>query len=290
MSTAPLAGGRADPARRLVVNADDLGLSVLVNEGIEETIRAGVVTSVSILVNTPGFDDAVRRAEALGARVSIGLHFNLTTGRPVSPAPSVPSLVDASGRFLTLPRLVARALGGRLRAAEVRREADAQFARLCSAGLAPDHVDSHRHVHAAAAVRGPRVGAAHAAGVRIVRRPLEPLFARPAGPAALLKRAALAAAWSTPSAGPSPVPGTASFRGLALLGGRGFEADLLALLDALPTGSTELMVHPGREDASIATWDPYIAGRAVELAALLSPSTRERLARSGLTLTGFGAA
>jgi chitin disaccharide deacetylase len=281
--------GGAAPARHLVVNADDLGLSVLVNDGIEEAVLAGVVTSASLMVNTPGFDDAVRRAHALGPRLGVGLHFNLTTGASVAPAAAVPSLLDGAGRFLPLARLLARALAGGVRPEEVRREADAQFARLRAAGIAPTHADSHRHVHAFPAMRGALAATAAAAGVRAVRRPLEPLWARPASAAAVVKRALLWAAWAAPARGASPVPGTASFRGIALLGAPRYEADLVALLDALPEGRTELMVHPGRNDPSVAAWDPYIAERAVELAALLSAPVRERLARGDIVLTRFGA-
>jgi predicted glycoside hydrolase/deacetylase ChbG (UPF0249 family) len=105
-----------------------------------------------------------------------------------------------------------------------------------------------------------------------------------------VKRALLAAAWATPSRGPCPVPGTDAFRGIVLLGVPSFAAGLLALLDALPEGSTELMVHPGRNDPSVVGWDTYIAERAVELAALLSAPVRERLGRGDIVLTRFGAA
>jgi predicted glycoside hydrolase/deacetylase ChbG (UPF0249 family) len=283
-----VSGGTAAPKRQLVVNADDLGLSALVNEGIEAAVRAGVVTSASLMVNTPGFDDAVRRAHALGPQLDVGLHFNLTTGASVAPAARVRSLLDGAGRFLSLGALLRRALGDGVRPAEVRLEADAQFARLRAAGIAPTHVDSHRHVHAVPVMRGALAAAAAAAGVRAVRRPLEPLWARPASAAGIVKRALLAAAWAAPSRGPRPVPGTASFRGIALLGAPSFETDLLELLDALPEGRTELLVHPGKNDPSVAAWDPYIAERAVELAALLSTRVRERLARGDIALTRFG--
>lgn len=278
------------PVKRLIVNADDLGLSTLVNEGIEEAVRAGVVTSASLMVNTPGFEDAVRRALSLGAQLGIGLHFNLTTGASVAPAAGVPSLLDGAGRFLPLKGLMRRALTGGVRPGEVRLEADAQLARLRAAGITPTHVDSHRHVHAFPAMRGALAAAAQAAGVGAVRRPLEPLLARPSSAAGIVKRTLLAAAWAVPSNGPRPVPGTVSFRGIALLGAPTFESDFVRLLDALPEGSTELMVHPGKNDPSVAAWDPYIAERAVELAALLSPRVRERLARGDIALTRFGAA
>jgi predicted glycoside hydrolase/deacetylase ChbG (UPF0249 family) len=280
----------ARAARRLIVNADDFGLSVGVNEGIQEAAEAGVATSTTMMVNTPGFADAVRRAAGLRDGLSVGLHFNLTTGAPVAPASEVPSLVDGAGRFLPLAAFLRRALTGGVRPAEVRREADAQFARLRAAGVAPTHADSHRHVHAFPALRGAFAAAAAAAGVRAVRRPLEPLGARPANAAGLAKRALLAAAWAVPARGPRPVPGTASFRGIVLLGVPSFEADLLALLDALPEGTTELMVHPGRNDPSVVGWDTYVAERAVELAALLSAPVRERLGRGDIVLTRFGAA
>ncbi len=270
--------------RRLIVNADDFGLSALVNEGLEEAIAAGVVTSVSLMVNTPGFDDAVRRAAAFRGRMRVGLHLNLTAGAPVAPPDHVRSLVDGAGRFLPLGALVRRALAGRVRPADVRREADAQLARMRRAGVEPTHVDGHRHVHALAAVRGALTAAARAAGVTAVRRPLEPPWARPFTAATLAKRASLAAAWAVPSVGPLPRPATASFRGLALLGSPRYAADLLALLDALPPGSTEVMVHPGRVDPAVAAWDPYVEARAVELDALRSARVRERLARGDLAV------
>jgi predicted glycoside hydrolase/deacetylase ChbG (UPF0249 family) len=278
----------ASAVRRLIVNADDFGLSAGVNAGIQEAVEAGAVTATTMMVNTPGFGDAVRRAASLGDRLGIGLHFTLTTGRPVAPASEVPSLVDGAGRFLPLPGLLRRLLAGHVRTVEVRREADAQFDRLRAAGIAPTHADSHRHVHAHPTVRGALVAAAGAAGVPIVRRPLEPLWARPAGAAGVVKRVLIAAAWALP-AGRRPAAGASSFRGLALHGDRGFQADLLALLDALPAGSTELMVHPGHDDPSVASWDPYVAQRALELAALLSAPVRERLGRGDIVLTRFAA-
>jgi predicted glycoside hydrolase/deacetylase ChbG (UPF0249 family) len=242
-----------------------------------------------MIVNTPLFDDAVRSARALGSRLDVGLHFNLTMGAPVSPAETVPSLVDGAGRFLPFGRLVRRALAGRVRAGDVRREADAQLARLTRAGLKVSHADSHRHVHALPVVRGALVGAALSAGVSWVRRPVEPLWARPARLSAAVKRATLAVAWMWPGRPAGPA-GTTSFRGLALRRGARFQSDLLALLDGLPEGLTELIVHPGRSDPSLVSLDSYAEERADELAALLSPSVRGRLGRGDLQLVGFGVA
>src|SRR5690242_2748665 len=89
-----------------------------------------------------------------------------------------------------------------------------------------------------------------------------------------------------------PVPRHAShFRGFALTGRRDFKTRLLALLDQLDAaggGVTELMVHPGYVDPDLAEWARYVAGREVELAALLSAEVRERLGRGDIELIDFG--
>src|SRR3989440_1982544 len=104
-------GGGTPSVRCLVVNADDFGLSPGVTDGILEAHAAGVVSSVSVLVNAPGWEHAVaalRGTESLG----VGLHLNLTAGEPVSEGRT---LVDAhTGRFHGLAGLVTRALTGRI--------------------------------------------------------------------------------------------------------------------------------------------------------------------------------
>src|SRR5437667_372042 len=85
-----MTGGGATPdERRLVVNADDFGFSAGVNRGILEAHAAGVVSSVSVLVNTPGWPDARDRLRAIGGTLGVGLHLNLTTGAPLTTAPSL---------------------------------------------------------------------------------------------------------------------------------------------------------------------------------------------------------
>jgi predicted glycoside hydrolase/deacetylase ChbG (UPF0249 family) len=287
--------------RRLIVNADDFGLAPGVNAGIVEAIEAGSVTSVSVLANAPGLDDAFRRAPGLAGRVGMGLHLNLTMGSPVSPPSEVRSLIDGLGRFLPLDRLVRRGLAGGVRPAEVRQEADAQLMRLVSAGLRITHVDSHRHVHAYPWVRGAVAAAAADRGILLVRRPLEPLLARPLNRPGMLKRIVLATAWSAPTSlgGEGVRPGviarpgrplvTVAFRGLALRAGPLYVQDLETVLEALPDGTTELMVHPGRNDPAAIEWDPHLPDREQELEVLLSERVRERFRSGVFDLSHFGA-
>src|SRR4030081_633307 len=134
------------PARLLVINADDLGFASGVNRGIIEAHDAGTLSSASMMVNAPAFEEAAALARARRPRLRGGLHLNLVAGRPLTDAVS---LTDArTGEFHSLGDLTRRALGGRVRANEVRRECDAQLRALAAAGIAPTHLDSHRHAHA----------------------------------------------------------------------------------------------------------------------------------------------
>ena len=274
-------------APRLVVNADDFGLSAGVNRGILEAYAAGVVSSVSVLVNAPGWTDAVQRLRDLGPGLGVGLHLNLTMGRPVSWGGG---LCDArSGRFHTLPALVARALAGRLDPGDVAIECAAQLARLRTAGLVVTHLDSHRHVHVLPGVWGAVVEAARAAGVPVVRVPLEPWSVNPVNWRASLKKAALRMGWGVASRGAAALDRPDRFVGISLQGSRSFPARLLAVLDRLEPGTTELMVHPGYADGDLAAWDDYTAPRARELAALTLPEVRERFREGRFRLIHFGA-
>ena len=131
--------------RRLIVNADDFGLASSVSQGIIEAHQAGHVTSTTLMVNTPGTVEAVGLAEA-NQGLGVGLHFNLTEGRPLT---DVPSLVDAQGNFLLRGSLLRRSALGRIDPAEVAGELEAQLDRFSDLGLKPTHLDSHEHVHMA---------------------------------------------------------------------------------------------------------------------------------------------
>jgi predicted glycoside hydrolase/deacetylase ChbG (UPF0249 family) len=278
---------RPEGIRRLVINADDFGLSDGTNRGILDAHRAGVVTAASLLVNTPGFEAATRAARELPA-LSVGLHFNLTTGQPVSSPDVVPTLYDSrSRRLYPLFRLIERALAGRIDGSEVARECAAQIERIRATGLRITHLDGHQHVHLLPGIWRPVVETARQAGVGPVRIPLEPPARIAWRPMAALAQILLAASYRVASRGAAPSVQPRHFRGFALTGRRDFTGRLLALLDSLEPGTTELMVHPGYPNADLAGWVGYTAGRERELAALTSAAVRARLGRGDIELTGF---
>ncbi len=239
-----------------------------------------------MLVNSPAFEEAAaiaRQTPTLG----VGLHFNLVTGRPLT---DVATLADPrTGQFHPLAELARRALVGRVSPEDVRRECDAQLAALARAGIAITHLDSHRHAHALPGVLPAVLASARAARIRIVRKPLD----RPtADVVASAKMLALRASWRVASRtlgaeDRALLSGSPTFRGIGLQGALDVERRLLALFDRLPAGATELMLHPGYDDATLAAQDPYRSERERELAALRSPLVVERLTRGDIRLVNF---
>jgi predicted glycoside hydrolase/deacetylase ChbG (UPF0249 family) len=273
---------------QLVINADDLGFAPGVNRGIAEAHEAGTLSSASMMVTTPAFGEAVALVHERLPRLGVGLHLNLVTGRPLA---HVPSLTDAAtGAFYPLGTLARRAFAGRVHPADVRRECDAQLGALLAAGLVPTHLDSHRHSHALPGVLGPVVASALAHGVPIIRRPLDQ--PRASEPLAAAKMLVLHAAWraaihGVEGDGRRRLARAPHFRGIALQGAPDFGRRLLTLLDHLPAGTTELMVHPGHDDAVLAAQDPYRLEREREVAVLTSSIVRARLARGDIRLVSF---
>ena len=129
--------------RRLIVNADDFGLARSVSTGIIDVYQAGQLSSTTLMVNMPGTEEAVDLAERHPG-LGMGLHFNLTEGRPLTDARS---LIDSDGAFLLRGDLIRRSIRGRVEPSEIARELTAQLDRFVSLGLTPTHLDSHQHVH-----------------------------------------------------------------------------------------------------------------------------------------------
>lgn len=130
----------------LIVNADDFGLTEGVNASIVSCHDSGAVTSTTLMANMSAAEQAAQLARSR-PRLSVGLHFNLTQGRPLSSPDVVPSLVGGDGRFLERSFLIRRILMARVRYEEVRVELKAQCRRMSEFGLRPSHFDSHQHIH-----------------------------------------------------------------------------------------------------------------------------------------------
>jgi hypothetical protein len=136
----------------LIINADDLGYSPTVNRAIVDMFEAGLVTSASLLVNQPASEEGAALARSL-PRLSVGVHLNLSRGRPILPAEQIPSLVDEGGRFWESAIFLRRAVLGQVKWYEAAAELEAQVRWALDRGLHLDNLDSHVHFHSLPAAR-----------------------------------------------------------------------------------------------------------------------------------------
>ncbi len=135
-----------DATRYLVVIADDFGMGPETSRGILELAAAGVVTGTVLIVNSLYAADAVQAWRKSGVRLDVGWHPNLTMDPPCAPPEQVPSLVGPDGCLWPLGAFMRRVLLGRIRAAEVEIELQAQYDRFLEmVGHVPRVVNSHQH-------------------------------------------------------------------------------------------------------------------------------------------------
>lgn len=133
--------------RRLIVNADDFGLSHSVNQAVVRAHRDGILTSASLMVNEAGFDEAVQLAKD-NPGLGTGLHLTLLQGHSTLRTDKIPGLVNSRGEFSNNPVGVGMAYFFQQRLREqLRAEIRAQFAKFHSTGLTLDHVNGHLHLH-----------------------------------------------------------------------------------------------------------------------------------------------
>jgi predicted glycoside hydrolase/deacetylase ChbG (UPF0249 family) len=243
--------------RRLIVNADDFGLTRGVSQGILAAHRHGIVTSSTVLVNRPIERDLIVRA--LDDGLALGLHVNLTLGRPLTRARS---LVDASGHLVRDAwRAVARA-----RTKEVEAEVDAQVEKFLSlVKRPPTHLDSHHHVALHPPVRDVVLAAARRLGA--------PVRSEDDG----ARASARAVGLRTPD---------------HFFGGSGPEAywtlqRTLSHLRALPPGVSEFMTHPGFYDKALG-FSRYGRQRETELVGLGGAAARGAVVSLGISMCNFG--
>ncbi len=159
---------------RLIINADDFGLTRGVNRAIGELHQAGVLTSATLMATGAAFEDAVAVTRANPA-LGVGCHVVLTDGIPASPPATVPSLLGRDGKTFRplLLDFVLALTRGAVREDEIEREALAQIAKIQRTGIRITHLDSHKHTHLFPAVTRPLLRAAERAGIFAIRNPFE---------------------------------------------------------------------------------------------------------------------
>lgn len=260
---------------RLIINADDFGLTPGVNRAIVELHQAGVLTSTTLMARAAATGEAIEAATQTPS-LGVGCHVVLVDGAPALAASAIPTLVDPqTGNFRnSLGTFLLRLSTGRIRAAEIEAEAAAQIALLQQRGLRLTHIDTHKHTHMFPAVLRPVLRAARAAGIRAVRNPFEPAWAiRATAGASLARVAEVSLLRKLHSAcrriiveeGFATTDGTIAVVGTGVLN----TEMVRSLLSQLPEGTWELVTHPGYNDADLDKVRTRLrASREIEMNAL----------------------
>ncbi len=266
---------------RLIINADDFGLTPGVNRAIAELHDAGAVTSATLMATGAAFDDAVALALARPS-LGVGCHIVLVDGTPVSNPTTIPTLLGPDRRTFrnSLGDFALGVLRGAIRQDEIQREALAQIRKLQSAGLKLTHVDTHKHTHLLSRVARPIISALEQSGIRCIRNPFEPRWA--ASLSGSTRRSLFVRALGPGRRRFAASPPIASRRILTTRGTVGVSATgdlngptLTALLKSIPDGTWELVCHPGYNDTDLdAITTRLRTERETELRALLAAFTK----------------
>jgi hopanoid biosynthesis associated protein HpnK len=276
--------------RFLIICADDFGLSPAINEAVRRATSGGVLTAASLMVGAPWAEEAVHMARQL-PQMRVGLHVVLADGHSVLPKRQIPDLVDDRGhfrngmlsdsfRFYALPRLREQL------AAEIR----AQFEAFAQTGLPLDHVNAHKHFHLHPGVLQMIVEIGREYGTFAVRVPEEPLwFAKWAGGMSSLAGSVCLLPWvgrMRRRLRSSGILCNDHVFGIAC-SGRLDEQVMLAILDRLPGGATEIYLHPAASADQPITPSMASYRHVDELAALMSPRVAEAVAATCASVGGY---
>jgi hopanoid biosynthesis associated protein HpnK len=287
--------------RRLIINADDFGLTAGVNRAILQGHRDGVITSTTLMANGRQFSSAVEQAKS-APKLSVGCHVVLVDGEPLLPSEYVRSLLASHSNGTARLRqgfleLALDSLRHKIQPVEVEAEITAQVRRLQSAGVDVSHVDTHKHAHMLPSICQAVLRAARACGVKALRNPFVPL--KPLAFAHLLKRPKL---WTRYTEVSVLRRYEAQFRKMVsnegmittdgsfgvLVTGALDEKLFDAIIGSIPEGTWEFVCHPGYNDAELDGVRTRLrASREKELAILTSQLSREKLAKYGIELISY---
>ena len=278
------------PHLRLIVNADDFGISARINEGIIAAHQTGIVTSTSLMAVGRAFEQAVQSCRSVPT-LDVGVHLTLVAERPLLPGTS--SVAGDDGRFpACASAFLRRWLTGNIRLKDVRAEWSAQIERVLDHGIRVTHLDSHQHVHILPGLADLSLRLAAHYKIPFVRVPVETLqFDRCPGLHGISRMMGTTALWTfwmlARLAGARNMqPKPPLFLGFQD-GGRLDDHRLQRMLRTLRPGQVyELMCHPGLtpDEPEVQSWDYH---HEIELRTLTSPSLQSEITAKGIQLCSF---
>ncbi len=243
---------------RLIVNADDFGLTRGINQAVSELHAAGVLPSATLMARGAAFEHAVATAKAHPA-LGVGCHVVLTDGMPVSPRETIPTLLGPDGQSFrpSLNSFLLAVVRGQVKHEELEREIVAQIYKLQAAGVHVTHLDTHKHTHVLPPVARALLNAAERTGVPAVRNPFEEPWSFGLRQTRSLRMLSVAGTHlfrssflHLPQLRSGAVHTTSGTVGISATG-RLNAPTLNQILEHLPDGTWELCCHPGYNDRDL---------------------------------------
>lgn len=280
---------------RLIVNADDFGLSRGINDAIFAAHTDGILTSASLMANQPASEHAVELLHKM-PHLGVGVHLNLTSGTPVLSPREVPSLVGDDGAFRPPDALFQKLWRFQVSAAHVEAEFRAQIRWLKDRGVQLLHADSHLHVHIYPAALGPFIRALKREGIKRIRAPrctVWPAHGPTGGPHAgaiarrLLVHGYRTALQKTALRNFLMPHSRISFRAAERRDHSSIGRCWTTALDHLPAATFELACHPGFFERGFSESDRIAAQRQEETKWLTSDDLRQAVARNRVQLIRY---
>jgi hopanoid biosynthesis associated protein HpnK len=278
--------------KRIIINADDFGLSSGVNKAVAQAHTAGVLTSTTIMANMPAAGEAIETAKQM-PELGVGVHLNLFKGKPLSQDNGIDCLLNDDGGFAFSPaRLSILSIGRHKIRKAIRAELAAQIQWVIDNGLKPTHLDSHKHIHSFPSIFSIVCSLARQFEIAAIRFTLEPkkLSAMP---------------WPLPAEGGrekamairimakiNRIQNSAFLKTDCLLGvAHSGKIDVnffkaVALYNSAATA--EVMTHPGLADGPGQEQTGLLNQRKGELEALCSERTKRHFRDAGVKLVHYG--
>ncbi len=245
--------------KKVIINADDFGLTKGCNNGIIKGMTEGIITSTTIMMNMPESKHAIELAKAYGIK-DIGIHLTLTCGAPLSEPMQVPSLVNTEGKFYSRRW----ELFPKIKKEDAEKELRNQIETFLSYGIQCSHFDSHHHVHMYEEISEVVLNLAKEYNVAL-RQPSEHLKKR---------------------INEMKIPTTDCFS-MEFYGEKATLTKIKSIIGCIDDETIEIMTHPAYPDDELFKISSYNSYRQNELDVLMSKNIKNWLDENDIELVGF---
>ncbi len=272
---------------QLIISADDFGLTNAINEEIIRCIKDGIVTSTSLIAGGRAANEAIKLAQNFDQCTGLGVHLTLDSEAPVADPSDIPTIVSKNGKLLGRSRIMARLCTGQCKIKDIHHEWSAQIGKIFDAGLKPDHIDSHGHIHCFPFLVSLVIEIAKHFGIPAVRLPAAPrrisLSLNRVPGLISLHLAAKFACIKFRSVLKHP-----DFMTGFSFGGRYAEKFFLKDIDSLRNNDiAEAMFHPGPGSIDVTDYNSWDYNWAVDSATLRSTRVKDFISERGVKLVTF---